>query len=66
MSTHGVEPVRIDCPYCGESYESVADPSAGSQTYVEDCAVCCRPIVVSVEVDDEGLVAGVSTRREQD
>ena len=59
------EPVTIDCPYCGESYESTADASAGTQTYVEDCAVCCRPIVVTVEVDDDE-VASVSTRREQD
>jgi len=61
-----IEPIRIDCPYCGEAYESSADTSAGTQTYTEDCAVCCRPIVVTVQVDDEDAVEAVSTRREQD
>lgn len=61
-----IEFVRIDCPYCGESYESSADISAGAQTYVEDCAVCCRPIVVSLTLGDDEELAGVSTRREQD
>ena len=50
--------ITIDCPYCGESFETHADLSAGSQHYVEDCAVCCRPIEVRLEVgDDDELVA---------
>ena len=61
-----IETLRIDCPYCGESYESSTDTSGGSQTYVEDCAVCCRPIVVSIEVGDGDALEGVSVRREQD
>ena len=61
-----IEPVRIDCPYCGESYESSADTSAGSQSYVEDCAVCCRPIVVSVEVGGDDVLEAIHVRREQD
>ncbi len=60
------EPVVLDCPYCGERFESSADPSAGSQTYIEDCAVCCQPIVVTLEVDDDGEIVAVSTRRESD
>ncbi|HET9122431.1 MAG TPA: CPXCG motif-containing cysteine-rich protein [Acidiferrobacteraceae bacterium] len=39
-----LEPVVIECPYCGEPFETALDWSGGSQTYVEDCAVCCRPI----------------------
>jgi hypothetical protein len=35
---------RIDCPYCGEPLTLLLDVSAGEQTYIEDCAVCCRPI----------------------
>ncbi|MDR3387353.1 MAG: CPXCG motif-containing cysteine-rich protein [Rudaea sp.] len=53
--------VVIHCPYCGESYETVADPSAGSQRYVEDCAVCCRPIEIVMHVDDNGELLDVST-----
>jgi hypothetical protein len=39
-----------DCPYCGESVEAVLDLSGGDQEYIEDCPVCCRPIVMTVQV----------------
>lgn len=32
------------CPYCWEQISMLLDLSAGEQTYVEDCEVCCRPI----------------------
>jgi hypothetical protein len=61
-----LEPITIDCPYCGESFSTQADISAGSQNYVEDCAVCCRPIEVFVEVgdDDELVAVRVATDRD--
>jgi hypothetical protein len=35
----------LTCPHCGEPLETFVDPGGGSeQDYVEDCAVCCRPI----------------------
>jgi len=45
----------VRCPYCGEAVDLVVDPSAGGQRYIEDCAVCCRPMEVSVGVDADGL-----------
>ena len=50
----GVEPYEISCPYCGETIEILIDPSVESQTYIEDCQVCCRPINMAVTIDDEG------------
>jgi hypothetical protein len=44
----------IACPYCGETITIVVDNSAGAQRYIEDCQVCCRPIVISVAFDEEG------------
>lgn len=44
----------IACPYCGESISMLLDLSAGSQSYIEDCQVCCRPMNISFEVDDDG------------
>jgi hypothetical protein len=43
----------VSCPYCGEPVDLVIDDSAGFQQYIEDCHVCCRPISVSVSVDEE-------------
>lgn len=36
---------HIHCPYCGEPLTVFIDDSDGSQEYIEDCQVCCRPIV---------------------
>lgn len=47
-------PCPVTCPYCGEPIELLLDGSAGDQSYVEDCPVCCRPINVRVDVDGEG------------
>jgi transposase-like protein len=61
-----IETVSIQCPYCGESYEATVDLSAGSQRYVEDCAVCCRPIEVALRVDDDGELLEISTTTDRD
>ena len=42
------------CPYCGEEIEIVVDGSVDHQQYVEDCSVCCRPIVFEVWRDAAG------------
>ena len=44
----------VECPYCGEVISLALDGSAGSQRYIEDCHVCCRPITVLLDVDAEG------------
>ena len=51
---HATELVSIDCPYCGEPIELVVDCSIDSQSYIEDCQVCCRPMTLHVTVDEEG------------
>ena len=47
----------IECPYCGEVISLLLDTSAGSQRYIEDCHVCCRPINIAVSVDEDGAIA---------
>ena len=43
------------CDWCGEEIVVPLDVSAGSrQEYVEDCPVCCRPNLITVEVDEDG------------
>ena len=39
---------HANCPYCGEPIELLVDESGRGQQYVEDCEVCCRPIVINV------------------
>lgn len=40
----------FQCAGCGEWNETVVDESAGRrQHYVEDCQVCCKPNVLSVD-----------------
>jgi len=50
----------VSCPYCGEDNAIMVDESAGgSQQYMEDCQVCCRPweVVVTAGADGELDVA---------
>lgn len=36
----------FQCPYCWESISMIFDKSVRSQSYIEDCEVCCNPIEV--------------------
>lgn len=47
----------FDCPYCGENISMILDVSAGGQSYIEDCEVCCAPIEISYEVEDDKVSA---------
>jgi transcription elongation factor Elf1 len=44
------------CPYCWEEISMVLDLSVATQTYVEDCEVCCNPIEVRYLVEDGAIV----------
>jgi hypothetical protein len=55
----------VSCPYCGEDITILVDQSLPDQEYVEDCQVCCRPIVLRVSVETDGGVS-VSTKSENE
>ncbi len=57
---------RVGCPYCAEPFFAVIDASAGSQQYVEDCPVCCAPILFDTRVDQDGKQAALTLRRENE
>ncbi|MFN2338564.1 MAG: CPXCG motif-containing cysteine-rich protein [Gammaproteobacteria bacterium] len=61
-----IEATRIQCPYCGESFDITLDASAGTQSYIEDCEVCCRPIELRVDFDGEGELSGIQVRRDDE
>ncbi len=39
----------IRCPFCAQSMTIVIDLSAGSQSYIEDCQICCQPMQISFD-----------------
>jgi hypothetical protein len=43
-------PVTVQCPHCWESIEVLVDPSVEEQEYVEDCQVCCQPLLFTVQL----------------
>lgn len=45
------------CPYCFEVIDFFVDPSEEASEYVEDCSVCCRPILVRARCEDGELVS---------
>jgi hypothetical protein len=53
----------IDCPYCGESFSTPIDLTAGSQQYIEDCQICCQNILLTIEVDGSGGLSALRTAR---
>ena len=55
----------IGCPYCGEIISILAVPSVPEQEYIEDCQVCCRPMILRVTVITEDEIE-VSARSESE
>ncbi|PID50236.1 MAG: restriction endonuclease [Proteobacteria bacterium] len=50
---------KITCPYCYSAYETSIDITAGSQTYFEDCQVCCNPIELFIQINEDGEIMTV-------
>lgn len=40
------------CPYCLSEISMLLDLSVDEQNYVEDCEVCCRPIMIFYAAED--------------
>jgi hypothetical protein len=55
--------VAVHCPYCGESYGISIDLTAGSQTQIEDCQICCQPIEFAIKIARSGALRSVTSRR---
>lgn len=56
----------LTCPYCGEPAEIEVEAFGLShERYTEDCAVCCRPMLVEI-TRASGAPAEVALLREDD
>ena len=42
---------RIQCPFCGQTFDLVVDTSTSTQRLTTDCEICCRPMEVVVECE---------------
>ena len=58
------EEYDIGCPYCGETMTVLIDPGLEQQQYVEDCQICCQPMIVEV-TNTDGRTE-VTARQEND
>ncbi len=59
-----LEEIDVECPYCGETFTALVDASEGDTRYIQDCEVCCSPIVFAVSVDTDSGAVAVETLRE--
>lgn len=58
------EEISLQCPWCGERFRTVADTSAGSAEYVEDCPVCCQPIRIGFDATAGGEPESLRAERD--
>ena len=61
---HLLKNIARHCPYCGEYIDFLVDCSVQQQDYIEDCQVCCRPIVINVLIENQDLQMHI--KREDD
>ena len=62
---HSLHEKTVSCPYCGECIDVLLDPSVPHQNYIEDCQVCCQPIIFDVTVDsDDDVIVFVRSEGE--
>ena len=61
-----LDETTISCPYCGERIDLFLDVSAGSQSYYEDCSVCCRPINIHLDIDLDGEISQIRALRDDE
>ena len=46
----------FQCPYCWVEISMLLDSSISSQSYIEDCEVCCNPIEVWIQYENNELI----------
>ena len=52
-----LEEYQFNCPYCWQEISMLLETTGGSQSYIEDCEVCCRPIAISYAIEDGEITA---------
>ncbi len=53
---HFEEELEFDCPYCSAGNTLFVDLTGGAkQQFVHDCETCCHPILIKLDVTEEGI-----------
>jgi len=65
MTMEALDEHIVSCPYCGEAIEVLIDHQDVGDQYIEDCQVCCRPIIFTIGLDSMGYVS-VTVRDENE
>ncbi len=55
----------FQCPYCWETISMLVDPSQSSQSYIEDCEVCCNPIQLHISAENQEITSFYAENIEQ-
>lgn len=45
----------FQCPYCWEQISMLIDTSQQHQNYIEDCEICCNPIQLDVQIENQEI-----------
>lgn len=48
---------KVQCPFCGQSFDVAVDTTIASQRFTTDCEVCCRPFEVMAECKSGKIVS---------
>ncbi|MBK6267097.1 CPXCG motif-containing cysteine-rich protein [Marivirga sp. S37H4] len=44
------------CPHCFQKISILVDSSIQKQKYVEDCEVCCNPLLVTIGLEQNEII----------
>ena len=62
----GLIETSAHCPYCGEPITLLIDGSLSHSSYIEDCEVCCQPMVIEAGIDIDGELEFLHIRSEDE
>lgn len=48
-----LQTVLLQCPNCWKQVEIVVDCQDAEQEIIEDCSVCCSPMVIAISAGDD-------------
>lgn len=52
------EEYYFPCPYCTSENSLLVDFTAGyHQEFITDCEICCRPISIRLQLDEESVLS---------